>query len=285
MSSKLERLTCRTRQLTLVLALLCGLEPAASALDEPAPPRDVQRAEQHAANAYKAWGEKDYATAVALYLRAYQAAPAPDLLYNVARIYDLSLGERDTAILFYGKFADEPQADVFRRAFALRRIDVLDAAEQTQRAERTRPSSPPTTPTRRAAPEPARAEPSNAASEAAGWSGLHVGGMLTGGVGLGVLGAGVFFGVDALFKAEIARADCDGNACASERGVSAARAGARSANVAAASLGLGAVLVATGAGLLWLDAEPAQHPESQADVKWSAVATSSQLGVAVSGRW
>jgi hypothetical protein len=104
-------------------------------------------------------------------------------------------------------------------------------------------------------------------------------------VGLVGIGLGAGFGVAALSDASTAREDCDGNICSSQRGVNAARAASESANIATVSFALGGTLLAAGVALLWLERDDTSVRETDARVEWAPRVSSSELGVACSGRW
>ena len=84
---------CRSSQ-SIACLLLAGfmcMQGHAFAQAAPATPAEerVELAEQKAAQAFQAYQEERFSEAVALYIDAYNAAPSADILYNVARIYDL----------------------------------------------------------------------------------------------------------------------------------------------------------------------------------------------------
>jgi hypothetical protein len=116
--------------------------PSAARADEPsagAAP-GVLSSEQWAAEAYEAYSREDYRGAIALYTRAYEAAPDGAILYNIARIYDTKLGNRQLAATFYGRYVAEPGAYTERVAFAKQRISVLRAAGDASKKLPTEPA-------------------------------------------------------------------------------------------------------------------------------------------------
>jgi tetratricopeptide (TPR) repeat protein len=270
---------------------------------------DMQRAERFAARGFGAYREKDYATAVALYLQAYDAAPSADMLFNIARIYDGGLSDRELAIRYYREYIAAPDAEPARIALASERVARLSVAEEAAVAPAgAAPAVAPDPPTP-ASPGPAPAHggvslvpprpPALTAREldassfatvpvtatAAAWTPLRVGAIVAGTMGLVGIGLGAGFGVAALSDASTARESCDGNICSSQRGVNAARSASESANIATVSFALGGTLLAAGVALLWLDRGDTSVRESDARVEWSPLASSSELGVACSGRW
>src|SRR5262245_9879778 len=113
-----------TRSGLACVALLLGA-PSAWAEPAPAPAADVALSERYAARAYEAYKRKDYQSAIALYQKALEAAPSADILYNIARIYDLREADRALAISFYGRYVDDPGALPDRIELVKRRLAVL----------------------------------------------------------------------------------------------------------------------------------------------------------------
>lgn len=272
----------------LSLALgLAATDARAQPTAGPARAAEVEQAEAYAADAFEAYQRKDYTTAVALYRQAYEAAPTADILFNIARIYDIGLGDRSLAMLFYQDYVVDPEAEDDRIEVAFERIGQLQAAE---RAAHEPQQTPP--PVAAAAPAPApaaaRARKSpelDAIEPSAPWTSLRVGGIVAGTVGLVSIGIGAGFGVAALSDASTAREYCDGDVCSSQRGVDAVHSATKSADIATVSFALGGALVAAGGLLLWLDDGPPAPRADSAKLEWSPIASESELGVALSGKW
>jgi len=270
-----------------VLLVLGATDARARPPATPAQALEVEQAEAYAADAYEAYQRKDYATAVALYRKAYEAAPTADILFNIARIYDIGLGDRSLAMLFYQDYVVDPEAEDDRIEVAFERIGQLQAAERA--AHEPRPSPPPT-PAASSSLPPAAPTPQRASAEveviepSAPWTSLRVGGIVAGTVGLVSIGSGAGFGVAALSDASTAREYCDGDVCSSQRGVDAVHSATKSADIATVSFALGGALVAAGGLLLWLDDGPPAHADS-AKLEWTPIASESELGVALSGKW
>jgi hypothetical protein len=245
-------------------------------------PLDVAAAELSAAQAYDAFQRQDYASAVALYVKAFEAAPSADALFNIARVYDLGLRDRPLAITFYRRYVADPGATPARIKLANERLTELREAETTELG--TRPAAPQAT---QATPgEPVVVPASTPLGQDAGgeWSGLKIAALTTGAAGAVLVGVGVGYGVSLLSTAERANRECDGNDCSSQRGVEAARAAARDARWANWGLGVGGGLLA-GAALMWL-LDPSEDRAAQpASMKLSPVAGPGELGVALAGRW
>lgn len=278
-------------------ALALALSLAADVHAEPMPapssaaaPSEVEQAEAYAADAYEAYQRKDYATAVALYRKAYESSPTADILFNIARIYDIGLGDRSLAMLFYQDYVVDPDAEDDRIEVAFERIGQLQAAERAAHE----PERASVTPSAQAAPaSPQRtlvaapAKPNNEldlVEPSAPWTSLRVGGIVAGTVGLVSIGIGAGFGVAALSDASTSREYCDGDVCSSQRGVDAVHSAAKNADIATVSFALGGGLVAAGVLLLWLDDGPSA-PADTAKLDWAPIASDSELGLAVSGSW
>lgn len=247
-----------------------------------ASPPDVAQAELSAAQAYEAFQRRDYASAVALYEKAFEAAPSADALFNIARVYDLGLRDRPLAIAFYRRYLSDPGATPERIKRANERLTELREAEVAELA--TRPAAPPAEP-----PAPARAAlapPSALPEQDAGaeWSGFEIAALASASAGAVALGVGAGFGISLLSTADRANRECDGNDCSSQRGVDAARAAARDARWANWGLGVGGGLLA-GATLLWLLDAGAEQAEPPASMQLSPIAGAGGLGVALAGSW
>src|SRR5690606_6622437 len=132
----------------------------------------------YAARAFDAYKRKDYQSAIALYQKALEAAPSADILYNIARIYDLGLRDRALAISFYSRYVNDPGAVPNRIEVATKRLAELRAAELAAVAP---PSVEPAAPTAVVAPQP---PPSAAAPENGSSSALTTGAIIAGSVGL-----------------------------------------------------------------------------------------------------
>jgi tetratricopeptide (TPR) repeat protein len=273
---------------------------------------DVAQAERYASLAFEAYGRGAFAEAVELYKLAYSSTPDADIiLYNIARTYDLGLRDRALAIEYYARYAASANASPQRIEKVRRRIAELadglagsadDATpnvappllDETVRpeAEAPRPApapSPPSAP----APTPSAPTPRNdgmSMTPAAGplntaaWTPLEVTALAVGGIGVAAVGVGVGFGVSASAQTDIWRRDCEGNICASERGVAAAKSAASKARVATAGFVAGTALVAAGS-VLWFVAAREDAASSGAMLHLTPMAGPSEIGGALSGRF
>jgi hypothetical protein len=118
-----------------------------------------------------------------------------------------------------------------------------------------------------------------------GWSPFRVAALVTGTVGLVGVGVGTGFGLSALADADAVHADCDGNHCSSQRGVDLARSVWDRASVATLGIGFGTGLMVTGAALWLLDPSPASVEQRGVSLRLAPVASSSKLGMRLSGTW
>jgi len=253
-------------------------EAPATAVDRPT----ITEAETYAAQAFEAYHAKDYAGAVALYQRAYALAPSADALYNIARVYDLGLRDRPLAINAYRRFLSDPGATAERIRAVNERLSLLREAELAQ--SESSPRAPEPLPV---APPAATASSTSEPRATSGWSTLQAVGFSSGMLGIVGCGVGVGFGISVMHEADTANAQCSGNRCASQRGVDAAKAAATRATVATASLTAGAALLLTGAALWFVGSPDSEASDARAagDVSVTPVASSSELGMALSGSW
>lgn len=89
----------------------------------------VETLSRQAATAY---GEGDFDKAIDLFKEAYAVQPVPNLLFNIAKVYEKQ-ENWSQAVAYYKEFIKAPDADSQARQVALDRIDAL---EEIQRAER-----------------------------------------------------------------------------------------------------------------------------------------------------
>ncbi|MFO0746883.1 MAG: hypothetical protein U1F43_14605 [Myxococcota bacterium] len=124
----------------LVMSLSCAaLAAPPSRAAEPTEP--AAKFAALTAEAEAAYAAKNYQGAIAKYLDAFAVIESPDVLYNVAVIYEDSLHKRDLAKNFYERIVRNPdsRADLVR--LATDRLADLDkkAAEETVRPTILRP--------------------------------------------------------------------------------------------------------------------------------------------------
>jgi tetratricopeptide (TPR) repeat protein len=258
-----------------------GICPLAHAQDGGSATAEVATAERYADEAFQAYSKKDYAKAVALYRKAYDAAASADILYNIARIYDSGLRDRPLAITYYRRYVSDAGATPDRIVTANDRIAVLRAAEDAAIMPAAVAAGA-TTPAASAAPLTAAAP-----TRTPGF-GLKVAGLSTGAAGVVLLGMGVGMGVAAKSDSDVAAKYCDGNDCSSQRGVDANDTAKRKAMMSTLGFVAGGALLGTGV-TLWLVGN--QRDKSDRDsgtlshIRVSPVAGGSQFGAIVSGKW
>jgi len=243
----------------------------------------VALSERRAAEAFQAYTKKDYALAVALYLDAYEAAPSGSILYNIALIYDMKLGDRPLAITFYRRYIADPGAHAELIEAANLRLGELREAEHAA-SQGTEEGSISDADTR----QRARGSPHTVldnSHERRGWSTLRWIGVALGAVGLAGVGVGGGFGLAAISKAGTAHDSCSGNSCTSQSGVDAAHAARADARISNIGIGAGGALLLTGVALFFFGADKAPEQRSHADIRLETRTTASALSLQVSGRW
>jgi hypothetical protein len=246
-----------------------SLAPVRAAADEP-DASAVNVAERRAAEAFQAYAKKDYATAIALYLQAYDAAPSGSILYNIARIYDLKLHDRAQALAFYTRYVADPEARPELVAVSHQRLRELTNADNGDVAPVVRDAAP-------------RAAPEAADQRRGGWSSLRWTGVAAGAVGLAGIGIGSGYGLAAMSKADVAKGSCNGNACTSQAGVDAAKNARSLGTISTAGFLAGGALLAAGAVLFFSGSE--RSVESPSELHLEALATTSAASLQVVGRW
>jgi tetratricopeptide (TPR) repeat protein len=263
--------------LTLCVPATAGAEPLPVAESADA----VAKAEDLAARAFDAYRQGRHTDALDLYEQAYASAPSADALYNIARVYDVGLGDRTRAIAAYERCLLEPGASPERLARAGERLMQLRSSAALALPAQSWPAEP----NAPAPPAPAGSEP----APPEGWSWLHGASVISGAAGVIGLGVGIGFGLAASSDAQRANAACDGNRCRSQQGVDAAESASERATLATVGVGAGVALLASSL-TLWLlsdggDVAPEAQRERQPGVSLAPVAGTRELGLAVEGRW
>jgi hypothetical protein len=252
----------------------------------PEPPvlhADVALAERNAAAAFEAYRAHEYGRAISLYEQALAAAPSADILYNIARVYDVGLRDRRLAIQYYERYRAHPSATPELFETATRRLAELRAAEAATSvapadganaiarefpvdASTRPPAAPISTPTER------------------GVHPLEVTALAFGAAGLVGIGLGIGFGLSARAEEDTWGRDCNGNQCNSQRGVDAAESAARSASIATVGFAVGGGLLAVGT-VLWLIDTNSEVPSNAASLRVTPALGSSSVGGTLSGRF
>jgi len=270
--------------LGLAALVVVAAPPTASAQPATAPKdEEVKRAEKYAAEAYAAYEKKDYASAVALYVKALELSPNADMIYNIAKIYDTKLGDRSLAMTFYRRYIADPGADSTRVREANERITALRDAEL---AASEKPESAPDAPPNKPSAEPASAPVAAPASTESGMTGMQTTGLILGGAGIVGLGVGAFFGLGAMSDNNTAKDYCSGNACTDQKGVDAAKDASGKATISTIGFGVGSALLVTGAVLMIAGGRStAERPPSVAGLSVVPSAGRRSLGLSLDGRW
>lgn len=262
-------------RLILALALLAGALQAAPASAQAATPgasaAAIDEAEQFAEDAFDAYAHRDFRRAIALYEMALAAAPSADILYNIARVYDLGLNDTPNAIAYYRKYIAHSRARRPRSELAQQRIRELSGDDAgslapagatpgaiTSTSEAPAAGASAATALRGTAVLASGAQ-ADAADDAATWSTSELTAAALTGAGAVALSVGIGFGVSAYAERNTWRSMCDGNECASQSAVDAARSASRKADVATVALASGGSLLLLAAGFWWLapEARPA----------------------------
>lgn len=256
-------------------------EPASAAPEPPVLHADVALAERYAAAAFEAYRAREYGRAVSLYEQALAAAPSAEILYNIARVYDVGLRDRRLAIEYYERYRAHPSAAPELFETATRRLAELRTAE-------TATSAPPGDGANAIARDfpldaSARVAPASPAPpQRRGLQPLDVTALAVGAAGLVGVGLGIGFGLSARAEKDTWSRDCDGNQCNSQRGVDAAESAARSASIATVGFAAGGGLLAVSM-VLWLIDTDSEQPGSAASLRVAPAFGSSSVGGTLGG--
>jgi hypothetical protein len=244
---------------------------------------DVARAEGFAADGFEAYTRKDYSAAIALYLKALDTAPTADMLYNLARIYDGKLKERQLAIDYYRRYVRDPGAEPTRlraaneRLSQLLELEAISTETPPVRPRAELPSSAPATSDNRA---PARSN-----SHEQGITSTQVLGILALTVGVTSLGIGGGFGWAAKSDSEVADEFCNGNACRSQRGVDASRDASSAATISTIGFIAGGVLSTLGVMTLLIASSDDETERKVASLSLAPLTGPNVVGTQIAGQW
>ena len=120
-----------------LVALLCASSSVYAEQVEPA-----SSAEDHSKRGVELYAEGKLPEAVSEMLKAYELAPEPGLLYNIARIYQ-KMGQRDLALHYLKQFVTQPGADPDRVQKALKHLEELNRATNDLQVRPTPSVDPP----------------------------------------------------------------------------------------------------------------------------------------------
>jgi tetratricopeptide (TPR) repeat protein len=208
-------------------------------------PANVVEAEHLAAQAFDAYERKEYRQAIELYQRALDAASSADILYNIARVYDVGLHDSARASEYYRRYLAEPKVQSPRRQLAEQRVAALQPPPLSAAIE-TDPAA--------AIADTAPLQPSSS------WTWRETSAVALAGSGVIALGIGAGFAISAASQSDTWKQDCDGNVCQSQRGVDAAHTAADRAGVATIALAAGGALLAGGAAIWFLGTKHEESP-------------------------
>ncbi|MEY4548126.1 MAG: hypothetical protein RL685_4321 [Pseudomonadota bacterium] len=253
----------------------------------------IDEAEQFAEDAFDAYAHHDHRRAIALYEMALAAAPSADILYNIARVYDLGLSDTPNAIAYYRRYIAHSRARRPRSEFAQQRILELGGPGSAAAAPGAAGATPSgRTPTHQVSIRPDEASVQNAVAPgslppeaealtgSSGWTTSELTAAALTGAGAVALSVGIGFAVSAYAERDTWRAACDGNSCASQGAVDAARAATRKADVATVALASGGGLLALAAGFWWF--APSATPSAVA-LEISPASSGADLGCTLRG--
>lgn len=268
----------------MVVGVVATSRPALA--DEPvdANPGGVALAERRAAEAFEAYSRAEYANAVALYLQAYAASASAPILYNIARIYDVRLGNRAQAIEYYRRYVSSADARADLVETTRRRLAQLEE-EEASPAAGTGPSTGAAAPQAKRPAEPSAPPVVPPPPRQGGWSTERWVGVVLGTAGLVGVGIGSAFGLAARSNANTAHQLCNGNVCSTQAGVDAARAGSRDATLSDIGFGVGGALLATGTILYFMGGDRSPDRAGERNLQVQARASASDWAVQVAGRW
>jgi tetratricopeptide (TPR) repeat protein len=245
--------------------------PNASAAAETANvrPANVVEAEQLASQAFEAYERKEYPRAIELYQKALDAASSSDILYNIARVYDVGLHDSAHATEYYRRYLADPKAQSPRRQLAEERVAALQPS----------PLNPPLGAAIETDPAVAIADTAPPPHESA-WTWRETSAVALAGTGVIALGIGTGFAISAAAQSGTWKHDCEGNVCQTQRGVDAAHTAADRAQVATIALAAGGALLAGGAAIWLLGSRHEESPRVALQVV--PVGPAAQLGASFS---
>jgi tetratricopeptide (TPR) repeat protein len=263
------------RSISLILVVLV----AAVANAEPPSRAARAKAEAHyrAGEDYHRRGK--YQQAVAEYQAAYDLAPLPLLLFNIAQAYRLG-GDKRNALSYYERYlAAEPDGrsatQASLHAEALRKAIAMEEAQRPP-PEPPPPEPPPASePVVAPAPPPPRPMPVAPPPEAerqGGGGGLRVAGLVTAGLGVAAVGGGVYFGLHARSLA---------NEVADTYSMDKVDQGQAANRNMYICYGVGAAAIVTGGVLYWLGARAG----SDAPIAVAPVVGPTTAGLEMRGRF
>ena len=247
--------------------------PAFGAEPPPAPANKVA-SDDLANQAYEAYSRRDFAQAVSLYLRAHQASPlaSAEILYNIAKIYDVKLNDPELATDFYRRFLRAPDADADLVRRATDRVNALRADKEPAPTASAPAGAVVVVPVPYAEPPP----------DGSGRA-MRVAGLVVGGAGILTVGVGAVFGLTASSKNNDAKALCNGDACTSRRAITLTDEASTAATASTVLVVGGGIAVVAGAALFLL--APSRSVGTASSLRVEPRVGTSAAGLEVSGVW
>jgi hypothetical protein len=196
-------------RLALAVGILISLQVVPAARAEP-DQSTMRRARAIAVQGFAAYDRHDYAAAVALFSRAYELAPEPGLLYNIAQAYrQIGPSACEKALDHYRRFLATPESahgQVTRETIDAR-ISEMEACVERRKSDSTRE---PAEAAAVSAPgiEPVDQPPDDRARRTAGW-------VVTG-AGSATLALAAVAGAIALHRRSQLHDGCRGGVCPPE---------------------------------------------------------------------
>jgi tetratricopeptide (TPR) repeat protein len=255
-------------RLTMVSALLAFPVHAQA----PGTPGDgtndkARQAQVFADQAYDAFQKQDWPKAVAMYLESFKLVPTPDVLFNVAVIYDRKMKDKAQAVEFYKRHnaASDTKPELVARATT--RIAELSRVESANAPA--------------LATAPVAVATVNKPSEA---NGLLIAGIATGAAGVAGLGVGTGFGVLAISKMNQARAlGCEKAGCPDKASADKSREAFFAGTTATVAFVAGGALAALGLTFILLAPKSNDPAQKAVTLQLNPVVGSAMTGLTVSG--
>jgi len=131
-------------RLALAVGILISLQVGPAARGEP-DQAGIRRARAIAGKGFAAYDRHDYAAAVALFSRAYELAPEPGLLYNIAQAYrQIGPSACEEALDYYRRFLATPESahgQVTQETIEARITEMEACVERRQAASAKEPAA------------------------------------------------------------------------------------------------------------------------------------------------
>ncbi len=226
-----------------------------------------RQAQFFADQAYEAFQKEDWPKAVAMYLESFKLVPTPDVLFNVAVIYDRKVKDKAQALEFYKRHnaASDTRPELLARATT--RMAELSRVEPAKNSVLA------------VSPVPAAtvSKPSDS-------NGLLIAGIATGAAGVAGLGVGTGFGVLAISKMNQARAlGCEKAGCPDKTSADKSREAFFAGTTATVAFVAGGALAALGLTFILLAPKSTEAVPAAVTLQLGPAVTPAMTGLTVSG--